>query len=346
MSAPGPAWVPFVSVVLPVRNEAKDLGECLDAVLAQDYPIDRMEVLVADGRSDDATRDIIEGYARRDPRVRLVDNPGRIVPTGLNAAIREFRGDILVRVDGHTLVDRDYVAQSVAALGRTGADVVGGAMTAIGTSAFGRAVAYATSTPMGVGGSSFHYAGREEEAESVYMGSFRRDVFERFGLFDERCVRNQDDEFNYRLREGGGRIVLAPGMRSRYFPRETPRALWRQYYQYGFYKVLVARLHPTMMRPRHFVPSLFAAAVAAFAAVAALLPAAALAAAALLAVHALLSLAFSAKRAGKDFPAWMLVPVATFIVHAAYGSGFLWGWARLAVGRVPWQAAGAKGGAR
>jgi len=335
MSLSPPAHRPLVSVVLPVRNEARDIGRCLDAILAQDYPADRMEILVVDGMSSDATREVVATYSRREPRVRLVENPGRIVPTALNAALRSFEGEILVRVDGHTVVDRDYVSQGVAALERTGADVVGGTMNAVGSSRFGRAVAIATSTPMGVGGSTFHYATEERAAESVYMGTFRRDVFARFGSFDERCRRNQDDEFNYRVREGGGRIYLVPSMTSRYFPRESPRALFRQYFQYGYYKVLVASLHPRMMRPRHFVPSIFVIGAACLAASAPLSRAGALLLATALALHLSLSLALASKEGRTDLAGWILVPAATLIIHFGYGSGFLTGCFAALLGRAP-----------
>ncbi|MBI3448541.1 MAG: glycosyltransferase family 2 protein [Acidobacteria bacterium] len=334
---------PFVSVVLPVRNEARDISRCLDAILGQDYPRDRMEILVVDGMSADTTRDVVAAYARRDPRVRLVENPGRIVPTGLNAAIRALRGEILVRVDGHTLIAPDYVRRGVEAIRRTGADVVGGAMEASGATPFGRAVAAATGTPMGVGGSAFHYATAEQDAESVYMGTFRRDVFTRFGTFDERCVRNQDDEFNYRVREGGGRVRLVPSMRSTYFPRETPRALFRQYYQYGYFKVLVAGLHPRMMRPRHFAPSAFVAVLAALAVAAALSAAGKLALAAVLAAHIAATLALTRPRCRGAARAWLLTPAATLLIHAAYGLGFLAGCLGALTGRAPGSSRGLLG---
>ena len=145
MSGPLPER-PFVTVILPVRNEARSVRACLRSVLEQDYPAERMEILVADGRSEDGTRDLIAQAARSDARIRMVDNPGRIVPTGLNAALRESRGEVIVRVDGHTQIARDYIAQSVEALRRTGADVVGGGMRPVGRAPFGRAVALATST--------------------------------------------------------------------------------------------------------------------------------------------------------------------------------------------------------
>jgi cellulose synthase/poly-beta-1,6-N-acetylglucosamine synthase-like glycosyltransferase len=325
----------FVTVILPVRNEERHLEGCLLSVLGQDYPPELMEILVADGRSEDGTRDLIARHAQADGRVRLVDNAGRIVPTGLNAAIQESRGEVIVRVDGHTRIEPDYVSRSVEALRRTGADVVGGNMRAVGRSTFGRSVALATSTPMGVGGSRFHYAAREEPAESVYMGVFRRDLFARYGLFDEGMVRNQDDELNYRIRARGGRIVLVPGLRSTYAPRESTAALFRQYFQYGFYKVRVASLHPRMFRPRHALPSLFVLAIAGLAVAAAWAPVARTLFPLLLLLHFGASLAFSARAAAGETAAWLLSPFATLILHMGYGSGFLIGAASALLGRPP-----------
>jgi glycosyltransferase involved in cell wall biosynthesis len=339
--------MPLVSVLLPIRNEARHIEGCLEAILAQDYPPERMEVLIADGMSDDGTRELLASHAGRDSRIRVVDNPGRIVPTGLNAAIRACRGDIIVRIDGHTLIAPDYVREAVSALGRTGADVVGGNMTARGERPFGRAVAMATSNPMGVGGSRFHYAGSEEPAESAYMGTFRRDVFDRFGLFNESLVRNQDDEFNYRVRERGGKVWLVPSMRSVYSPRESARLLLRQYFQYGWFKVRVASLHPGMMRARHFAPSAFTLLVAVLAAAVPAAPAAAAGAlAGLLALHAAASLAFSAGEGRGDPGAWLLTPLVTLILHLAYGSGFLSGWIAALLGRMPGAALPGGGGVR
>ncbi|HXI03609.1 MAG TPA: glycosyltransferase family 2 protein [Candidatus Saccharimonadales bacterium] len=335
--------LPFVSVVLPMRNEAGHLRETLGAVFAQDYPADRMEIVVAEGGSSDGTRESLEALASARGGMTVVDNPGRIAPTGLNAAIRASRGEIIVRVDGHTVVEPDYVTRAVEALGRTGADVVGGNMTPIGQGLFGRSVALATCTPMGVGGSRFHYAGAEEEAESVYMGVFRRDVFSRFGWFDERLVRNQDDELNYRIREGGGKIVLVPALRSVYAPRESPAKLFRQYFQYGLYKVRVASLHPRQARPRHLIPSAFVVALLALLGAAPFSAAAFLLLIGLVAAHALASLAFAFGAGRREPAAWLLVPLVTMILHAAYGTGFLAGCGAAAMGRTPGARPGKEG---
>jgi glycosyltransferase involved in cell wall biosynthesis len=248
--------LPFVSLLLPIRNEAACIRRCLEAILAQDYP-GGMEILIADGMSTDNTREIIEHIPHSAFSIHIFDNPGKIVPTGLNLALRQAKGEIIIRVDGHTIIAPDYVCQCVKTLQRTHADNVGGRMNAIGSNSFGKAVALATSTPFGIGGGRFHYSDEEEWVDTVYMGAWPRRVFEKIGLFDEELVRDQDDEFNYRLREQGGRILLSPAIRSEYTVRSTPRGLWRQYFQYGYWKVRVLQKHPRQMSLRQFVPPLF-----------------------------------------------------------------------------------------
>src|SRR6185312_682508 len=211
-----PADRPSVTVIMPIRNEAAFIARSLGAVLDQDYPADRMQVLVADGMSDDATRAIVE---------EIADNPGGVVPTGFNAALSRARGEIIVRVDGHTIIADDYVSACVTALGESGADTVGGRMDAQGRGRIGEVIALATSSRFGVGNAQFHYASGEHWVDSVYMGAWRREVFDRVGGFDPEMVRNQDDEFNYRLRAAGGRILLTDRIRSRYYSRASLRTL-------------------------------------------------------------------------------------------------------------------------
>ena len=249
--------LPFVTVIMPIRNEARVIADTLGRVLAQDYPADCMEILVVDGISDDGTRQIIWDLRQQHSNLYLLDNPAKIVPTALNIGLRQAKGEIILRVDGHTEIAPDYVRKCVEALQRTGADNVGGRMDATGENLFGEAVAIATSSPFGIGGSRFHFSEKEEWVDSVYMGAWPRRVFEKIGFFDEELVRDQDDEFNYRLRANGGRILLCPEIKSKYVARGTARSLWRQYFQYGFWKVRVLQKHPRQMSLRHFIPALF-----------------------------------------------------------------------------------------
>jgi glycosyltransferase involved in cell wall biosynthesis len=324
---------PFVTVIMPVRNEADFIARSLGAVLAQDYPAGRLEVLIADGMSSDATRTIIAAIAATYPciSVRVLDNPAQIVASGLNRALAAARGVVIVRVDGHTIIAPDYVRRCVAALAARPAAAVGGRMTAVGQTPFGRAVALATSTPFGVGGARFHYAAREEWVDTVYMGAWPRAVFARLGGFDEEMVRNQDDEFSYRLRKAGGRILLSPRIQSRYYNRSTLRALARQYFQYGYWKVRVLQKHPRQMRPRQFAPPLLAAGLGGGALLARRGPGARRlwgAGAGCYALATLLASIWTARRAG-----WAHLPRLPLVfatLHLSYGLGFLVGLARFA----------------
>ena len=243
---------------MPVRNEAAFISRSLGAVLAQNYPSDRMEVLVADGMSTDKTRALIHQLQAQHPDVlvRLLDNQSGIVSTGINIALDSAQGEVIVRVDGHTVIASDYLTSCVEALQRSGVDNVGGRMNAVSESLIGLAVVLATSSRFGVGGARFHYSEREEFVDTVYMGAWPRNVFRRIGVFDEEMVRNQDDEFNYRLRARGGRILLSPQIKSHYYSRSTLWSLGRQYFEYGLWKVRVLQKHPCQMRPRHFIPAL------------------------------------------------------------------------------------------
>lgn len=323
------ADLPFVTVMIPMRNEAGHIGKCVESILAQNYPADRMEVLVVDGRSDDDSRAVVEEIARRDPRVRLLDNPARIVPGALNVAIRAARGEVIARVDAHTDFDPDYLREGVAALERSGADNVGGPMIARGGGPIGDAVEMATSSPFGIG-AYFHFGTEDRFVDTVYLGMWRREVFRKVGLFDEELVRNQDDEFNYRTRKLGGTIFLTPRMRSSYQNRQSLRLLARQFYQYGLWKVRVCQKHPKQMSARHFVPPAFVLALLGTPPLLWLAPA--LGKLGLLAIAAYLGLiAYASLRAAQKAgegrqKQWL--PLVFAIIHVAWGLGFLVGLVR------------------
>lgn len=313
-----------------MRNESASIRPCLDSILTQSYPADCFEVVVVDGESDDDTPAIVREYARRDPRVRLVVNPGRIVPTGMNIGIRSARGDVIARVDGHTRIAPDYVRIGVETLQRTRADNVGGPMNAVGGGTFGDAVALATSSRFGVG-SYFHFGTEERSVDTVYMGMWPRAVFERVGLFDEELVRNQDDELNYRIRKAGGEIILNPHMRSWYQNRQGVRHLARQYFQYGEWKVRVLQKHPRQMSWRHFVPPLFVATLSLLGVASMVLPAASLLLGALTVAYGGTILSIAAGSAlSKGVGTWLATASAFLIIHVSWGSGFLVGLARFA----------------
>jgi succinoglycan biosynthesis protein ExoA len=323
--------VPFVSIIIPVRNEARCIAGCLETLLRQDYPADRMEVLVAEGMSGDGTREILSCFQAQDTRVRVIDNPNGIVSTGLNAAIREARGEVIVRMDAHTEYAPDYVRQCVAVLRETRADNVGGPWVARGAGYVSRAVAAAFQSRFAVGTGRGHNEAYEGPVDTVYLGCWPKHVFDRIGFFDEELVRNQDDEFNFRLTRAGGRVWQSPRIRSWYKPRASLGSLFRQYMQYGYWKVRVIRKHRLPASPRHLIPGLFVAALVVLGTVALLWQPALWAWLGLtglyLAAVVAASLAIS-RRAG-----WHLLPVLPAVFacyHFGYGVGFLCGLGALA----------------
>jgi glycosyltransferase involved in cell wall biosynthesis len=326
--------LPLVTVIMPVRNEADFIARSLGAVLAQDYPHDRMEVLIADGMSTDATRAIIAETAAQHPgiSIRVLDNPGQIVPTGMNIALREAHGTIIVRVDGHCEIAPDYVSRCVEHLQADGVDGVGGPIQTVGNTELSRTIAVAMSTGFGVGGSAFRTVhDKPMLVDTIAFPAYTRSAIDAAGPYDEELVRNQDDEYNYRLRGLGFRLLLSPDIRSRYYSRSSLRSLWRQYYQYGLYKVRVMQKHPTQMRPRQLVPPLFATALlggAVLAPVNKVLRRIWLTVVALYAIANLLASWQAASGHGRDHLRYLPLVYAT--LHMSYGLGFLVGLTKFA----------------
>lgn len=244
---------PKVTVILPTLNERRFIRDCLDSLLAQDYA-GLCEILVCDGGSTDGTRDI----AKLAPvPVRLLDNPRVTAAAAMNVGIEAASGDVICRADAHTLYAPDYVRRCVEVLVETGADNVGGRMVPVGTTSFGRAVAAVTSSPFGVGPGRFHYASTRTEVDTVYLGCWWRTTLVDLGGYDERALQwaAEDQELNYRLRRRNGRIVLDPSISSWYFPRETPEALARQYWNYGMAKASTLAKHRALPTWRPLAPA-------------------------------------------------------------------------------------------
>ena len=248
-----------MSIVIPCRNETEFIELFLAGVLSQEIPANKeaFEVLVAEGMSDDGTREKIQALASRDPRIRLIDNPERIVSTGLNRAIREASGDIIIRMDVHSEYALDYVARCVAALEQTGADNVGGPARTKASGYVQEAIRLAYRSPFSVGGARFHDENYEGYVDTVTYGCWKKRTLEEIGLFDEELVRNQDDELNLRITRRGGKIWQTPAIKSWYSPRNSIRSLFKQYSQYGYWKVRVIQKHRIPASFRHLVPGAF-----------------------------------------------------------------------------------------
>ncbi|GAA5033769.1 hypothetical protein GCM10023258_33910 [Terrabacter aeriphilus] len=250
---PTPDPRPAVSVIMPLLNEERHLRDAVAMILAQDYS-GPLEVVLALGPSTDRTDEVAAAVAAADPRVRLVPNPSGRTPDGLNAAIGAATGEVIVRVDGHAEIPDDYISVAVAELLRVGADNVGGIMDARGTTDFERAVACAMRSPLGVGSARFHTGGEAGEADTVYLGVFRRAALERVGGYDPHFARAQDWEMNHRIRETGGTVWFTPALKVTYRPRASVKALARQYFHYGRWRRVVARHHEGTINPRYLAP--------------------------------------------------------------------------------------------
>ena len=240
---------PLVTVVIPARNEEASIGSCLDSVLAQDWT--ELQVLVIDGDSDDATAAVVSSYAERDPRVELLRNPRRLIPTSLNLALRHAAGEWLVRIDAHAAVPTDYVRTAAEHLrtGRYGG--VGGRKDGIGHTAAGKAIAAVMASRFGVGGSTYHYGTTATEVEHVPFGAYPVALARELGGWDEQLRVNQDFEFDHRVRQAGHAILFDPALHIDWECRQSIGDFARQYHRYGGGKVHVIALHPDSVSPRH-----------------------------------------------------------------------------------------------
>jgi glycosyltransferase involved in cell wall biosynthesis len=321
--------LPFVSIVVPCRNEAAYIGRVLDSILANEYPRDRLEVLVVDGMSDDGTRAVIADYAAREPVIQLLDNPKRITPCALNIGIARARGSIIMRMDAHAHYPPNYVADLVAWLEQSGADNVGGSWVTLPgcTRVTARAIAAVLAHPFGIGNAQYRLGTNEpRDVDTVPFGCFRREVFEQVGLFDEDLVRSQDSEFNFRLLRAGRRVLLVPGVVSTYYARESLGKLWRMFFQYGYFKPLVARKVGAIMTVRQLVPALFVSTVLVAALFAPWLSAARWLLAGELGAYAAADLLGAASLARREGVSVGLASAGVFpAVHLAFGVGYLLG---------------------
>lgn len=313
------AALPAVTVVMPILNEERHLAEAVAAVLDQDYP-GPIEVVLALGPSHDRTDAIAQRLAREDPRVRTVRSPSGRTPDALNAALAATRSPIVARVDGHGVLDRDYVSTAYELLQQTGAANVGGLMDAEGVTPFERAVAAAMTSRLGVGAARFHTGGEAGEADTVYLGVFRREWLDRMGGYDPRFVRAQDWELNHRIRAAGGTVWFSPRLRVAYRPRPTLAALARQYRDYGRWRRVVARTHSGTINLRYLAPPVALVGVAGGAALGLVWAPAWLLPAGYLALTTVGGLTLRA-----DLTAYerLLLPVILPTMHLSWGFGFL-----------------------
>ncbi|HEY3821743.1 MAG TPA: glycosyltransferase family 2 protein [Polyangiaceae bacterium] len=315
--------VPFVSVAMPSYNEEPYIEECLRSLLGQDYPADRMEILVADGGSKDRTREIVGRLASEDRRIRLLDNSEhRIQSYGMNLAIKESKGEFILITDVHAEYAQNYVSKLIDAFQRTNADCAGGAQRAKAETWFQKALCAALSSPLGVGGAPYRSAENEGFVDTVFPGSFRRSILEKIGLYDVKAVTNEDAELQQRVLQAGGKVFLSKDVVVHYYPRKSFRLLAKQYFKYGDGRARTLLLHGRFPVMRPLIPFLSVVGGATILVVPPLQPFAPLAFGAYAAMTGL-----EAVRVGSKVGLWA-IPVVWAIfptMHLSHGIGMLQG---------------------
>lgn len=322
--------MPEVSIIVPCYNEERTITLLLDAILRQTFAAQKMEVIIADAMSTDQTRARILAFYEDHPElaVAIVDNPRRTIPSALNEALKACRGEMIVRLDAHCVPRLDYVERCVSALRAGSGDNVGGVWD-IRPGApdwIGRSIAIAAAHPLGVGDAQYRHTQRAQIVDTVPFGSFRRDLVQRLGLYDEKLLANEDYEWNARLRQSGGKVWLDPAIRSTYFARPNLGALMRQYARYGFWKVRMLRRYPATLRWRQALPPLFVLGLAGLAFLSLFFRWALLLLIALVGIYLVILCGIGLQKAlqHKDIGLLIGIPMAIAVMHFSWGSAFLW----------------------
>jgi len=322
---------PRASIIVPCYNEAATIGWLLDAVARQDAGAPSLEVLVADGMSEDSTRKVVRQFAEGQPHlaIRIVDNVARNIPAGLNRAIEAARGEVLIRLDAHSIPAEDYVRRCLEALAATGAANVGGVwdIRPQGAGRTAQSIARAASHPLGAGDARYRIRGNAGPVDTVPFGAFRREWVQRVGPFDESLFSNEDYEFNYRIRQAGGKIWFDPSIRSTYFARGTLADLWRQYARYGYWKARMLIRHPGSLRWRQALPALFVATTVVGLAAVLWWPPARVLLGIQWSVYLLILIAAAVVEAARRRAIFWIagLPASWGTMHIAWGAAFWWG---------------------
>ena len=320
---------PRVSIIIPCYNEQTTIRQLLEAIYHQSYPRTEMEVVIADGLSEDSTREVITGFKNEHPdlALRIVDNTGRNIPSAINCAILASAGEMIVRMDAHSRPYPDYVERCLSTLDSGLGDNVGGVwdIKPGGKSWIAKSIAVAAAHPLGVGDAGYRIGAQASAVDTVPFGAFRRSLIDKIGLFDEALLSNEDYEFNTRIRQSGGRVWLDPEIVTIYYARSTLRRLARQYWRYGYWKFRMLRRYPDTLRWRQGLPPLFVASLLGLTLLAWWLPARWLLSLELAIYGTVLLLAglLSAWRQRKIY-LFIGLPLSIAAMHLAWGGGFLW----------------------
>jgi succinoglycan biosynthesis protein ExoA len=320
-----------VSVIVPCYNEQATIRQLLDAIYHQTYPKNEVEVVIADGLSSDHTRTVITKYQQEHPdlEIRVIDNPIRIIPAGLNRAIEASKGKYIIRMDAHSIPNFDYIQNCIQGLDENLGDIIGGIWKIQpGASTWvAKAIAIAASHPLGAGDARYRIGGIAQEVDTVPFGAFRREMINKIGMYDESLLTNEDYEFNARLRQFGGRVWLDPNISSIYYSRPTLIELAKQYWRYGYWKAQMLRKHPKTLRWRQFLPPLFVLVLLVLGILSIAWNLARWLLAFIVLLYTIVILSIGIQMSLKNSSALLAigVPLATATIHFSWGTAFLWG---------------------
>ncbi len=333
----------LVSIVIPCRNEEKFIGKCIDSIIANDYPKDRFEILIVDGMSDDGTIDILRKYIQQYSFIKLLDNLKEITPVALNIGIKNAKGEFIIRMDAHATYEKHYISKCVKYLHKYNADNVGGTMVTMPRedTFIGRAIVLALSHRFGVGGSVFRTGFKKPKlVDTVFGGCYKKEVFEKIGLFNEKLVHTQDMEFNLRLKKAGGRILLVPDIVSYYYTRSDFLTFCKNNFKNGFWAIYPFKFTNTMpVSLRHLIPLAFVFGLIGSGVFAFFSPIFLWLFLFIVAFYVLTSFYFSMKIAiqKKDVRYLFIMPVMFKSLHIGYGLGSVYGLLKASTSRQFWK---------
>ena len=334
--------LPFTSIIIPCRNEERFIGNCLDSIIANDYPKERLEVLAVDGMSEDGSQTVIENYSKKYPWIRLIKNPKKITPAALNKGITSSKGEIIMWMSAHNRYEKDYIFRSVENLSKHGADNVGGIMKTLPRidNFAGRAIVASLSHHFGVGNSYFRVQTDEPKwVDTVFGGCYRREVFDRIGFFNENLVRGQDMEFNLRLKKAGGKTLLVPGIVSYYYARSDIRSFGKHNFTNGVWAILPFLYSPIVpVSWRHLVPLIFVTGLLGSAVLGFVWTPFLYLFLIIICSYALANLGASFQIAlqKRNLKYFIVMPFVFGALHFSYGLGSLWGFLRVLSSRLFW----------
>lgn len=325
----------LVTIIIPCRNEERFIGKCLDSIIANDYPKDnhypkdKLEVLIVDGMSNDGTREVIKGYLEQYPFIRILDNPKKITPVAMNIGITKAKGDFVVMINSHAIIDRNFLKNGIECIQKTNANAVGGRLNTIneGEGIMAKAIPLSTDSIFGAGGR--RYRSRNEEgfvSDTLPYCIYPKEVFTKIGLIDEELIRDQDEEFNYRLIKSGGKIFYSPSIKSLLHLRPNLPKLWHQHLQYGYFKVRVAQKVGTILTWRQLIPCIFVTTLLIAGILSILLKPFVWLFLVVLLPYIITNLGFSFFIAIKNgLKLFVVLPLVFAVLHFSYGLGYLMG---------------------